>query len=315
MTTGLSSPLIQISFAGKSIRDGRILWEDLSQFVSNLDSAIQRIINVLEKGTSIRIGRPTKAFQALTALEIAKVSAGSFVLGLNLRRDQDLLPGFDIGMEAVSQLTHGLDAVNHDKPLPEGIDRGVLTALREAGRILDRGIETITITPRREISIVGAEYVQRTRDQIIAKLQSLEQTWIEIEGRLLMADVREGSLRCRIHPSTGDWLYCRFAEEITAEVVLNMRHFVRARGEATFDPATNKIRAFVIHDLEPIEEPSQAVAPIVPPSDFWDLRSFDDFALEQGVYPLEDWQAISGGWPEGADFDSFLGAIRSARDE
>jgi hypothetical protein len=50
-----------------------------------------------------------------------------------------------------------------------------------------------------------------------------------------------------------------------------------------------------------------------PPGGFWTLRSFEDLAAEQGIEPLKDWDAFVGGWPEGADFDAFLEAIRESR--
>ena len=41
--------LLQLHFEGPSVQNLGILWEDLSQFVTNLDIAIQRVINVLER--------------------------------------------------------------------------------------------------------------------------------------------------------------------------------------------------------------------------------------------------------------------------
>ena len=44
-------------------------------------------------------------------------------------------------------------------------------------------------------------------------------------------------------------------------------------------------------------------------SQFWEPSTFDDLALEQVVHPVEDLRQVFGGWPEDADFDSFLEAI------
>lgn len=315
MVTQPSQPLLSLHFDGPAIQDTAILWEDLAQFVTNLDSAIQRIINVLETGTSIHIGRPTRAFQALTALEISGITPGSFAVGLNLRRTQDLLPGFDLGVQAVRHLMEGLAAVERQSELPKEFDRGVLMALREAGRILDRGVDQVQIIPRQTLQQPRAVYARVTRETIISRIRVLEQEWTEAEGRLLMADVREGSLRCRLHPSTGSPLICTYSEDLATEVMKNLRRFVRIRGIATIDPAAAAIRSFEIRDLEPIEELTHPPIPVVPPSMFWEPRSFEELAAEQGIYPLEDWTAITTGWPDDADFDSFLAAVRSVRDE
>ncbi len=45
---------------------------------------------------------------------------------------------------------------------------------------------------------------------------------------------------------------------------------------------------------------------LAPISAFWTLKSFDELAAEQGVYPLEDWEKITGNWPDDADFEEFF---------
>ena len=46
---------------------------------------------------------------------------------------------------------------------------------------------------------------------------------------------------------------------------------------------------------------------------FWRGKSFEELVTEQGVYPIDDIGKLAGDWPEDADFDSFLNAVRSAR--
>ena len=101
---------------------------------------------------------------------------------------------------------------------------------------------------------------------------------------------------------------------MTPIIVGNLRRFVQVRGEANIDPMTDKILSLFVRDIEPIEELSAPPISMPPPSAFWQAKSIDELAMEQGVYPLEDWQKLVGGWPEDADFESFLEAVRSARD-
>ena len=93
-----------------------------------------------------------------------------------------------------------------------------------------------------------------------------------------------------------------------------MRHFVQARGEATYDVGTNKISSLYIKDLETIDEISADGSTQVQLSSFWKGKTFDDLATEQGVYPVDDIGILSEDWPEDTDFDTFLDAVRSARD-
>ena len=310
--------IITLHFEGESIKDGRLLWDDLSLFISHFDAAIDRIIKLKETGVSIKQGRPTKATQSLSALEIVALNTGSFEIALSFRREQDLLPGLDAGEEAFTALTNGLTEFTNNGNnalLPEYFDRNVLASLREAGRIFSRGIDTVDITkvnghaPTKLIS-----YTKPLRERIISKMRTLEQAWITVEGRLLMADVKEGALRCRLHPSTGETILCSFDEDITANVISNLRQFVQVRGEAQIDTAANKIQTITIRDLEPIDEPTQSSTPTQSPSAFWQTKTFEELASEQGVYPVADWSKFVGGWPEDTDYESFLHTIRSARD-
>lgn len=307
--------VLQLHFEGPSVQNRSILWEDLSQFVTNFDIAIQRVINVLETGAGIRIGRPTRAFQALTALELVAITGGSVRVELNLRREGDLLPGFDLGQQAILRLTGGLLRIaedGEDAPMPEGFDGGVLMALREAGRILDRGIDAVHISATDRLPAGGAHYDRPVREHIVSRIHRLEQGWAQVEGRLLMAELREDTLRCRLHPSADTPILCSFAEDMTAQIIRNLRRFVRVHGEASIDSVTNKIHALFIRDLESIEEPSATPVSLPPVSTFWRPRTFDELALEQGVYPIENWETLAGNWPEGTDFDSFLQAVHGS---
>ena len=128
---------------------------------------------------------------------------------------------------------------------------------------------------------------------------------------MLMADVQEGTLRCRLHTSTGQRISCTFPEHLVPTIMANMRRFVSVRGEATIEPGTDKIRSIRILDIEPIDE--STTSGTVVPSSFWEAKSFDILAEEQGVYPIDDLSRLFGDWPESADFDSFFEAIQSVR--
>lgn len=311
-----NEPLIQLHFEGPSVERQSILWEDLSQFVTNLDLAIQRVMKVLETGSSVRTGRPTRGFQALTALEVVAMTGGSVRIGLNLRRDESLLPGFDAGLQAVRAVTTGLAELagdGGDGSLPEGFDGGVLAALREAGRVLDRGIGVVHIVVTNgDSAALRAGYDKRTRQCIVSSIRKLEPGSMQVEGRLLMAELKEGGLRCRLHPSAGTPILCSFDEDLVPAIVSNLRRFVRVYGEGSIDPSTGRVHSLIVRDLESIEGPPMQGFSRAALSGFWSAKTFDELAMEQGVYPIEDWDQLVGNWPEDADFDSFLEAVRES---
>jgi hypothetical protein len=304
-------PLLNIKFEGPAIHDGRILYDDLSMFVSNIRLAIQRIINGIQTGESVKSGRPLKTTQVLSALEIVSVRKGSFRLGLDLRRNGQAFPGMDMGEEAIDKLVLGVNSIARNKPLPKEFDQGVLVSLREAGRIMDRGVDIVHINSKSAFGTRRAIYVQDTRNTIIRTINIYQKEYAIIEGRLLGADLKEDKLRCRIEPSVGEPTICKFDEGMAEQVMRLMRRFVQARGEATFEPITNKISLFYIRDLEPIESATGITEALNSP--FWRIKIFDELAREQDVQPIDDLSKISGGWPEDEDIEQFLESIRSTR--
>lgn len=307
-------PLIRLKFEGTAIRNNTILFDDLSTFVSNISIAIDRLVlRLLQRDTSIRRGRPPKATQIISALEIVSMGKGSVKLALDLRRNGQQFPEWDLGEKAIDILISGVDAIEKDKPLPNEYDQGILMALRDAGKIIDRGIDQIRMNTHSSFGTRKALYTQPIRERVITKIRRYEQAYSIVEGRLLSADVKEDKLRCRIEPSIGEPIPCTFEELMFEQVSKSMRQFVQARGEAVYDATTRKITLLHIKDLESIDESSAGEATIIPPSSFWKSKSFEELANEQGVYPLSDLSAITGGWPEEEDVDSFLQAIRSSR--
>ena len=306
-------PLLKFKFDGSAIRDGCILYDDLSTFISNISLAVDRIINKIRTGESIKKGRPFKVTQLLSALEIVSVGKGSFKLGLDLRRDGDKFPGWDVGEEAIFKLMVGLRAIEFDKPLPAEYDYGVLIALRNAGKIMDRGVDSININSTTSLGRKRATYTVPVRKQIEKKIDRYGYGLTAVEGRLVMLDMEEDKLRCRLRPSIGDPFLCSYDEELADQIDKYPRKFVRVRGDATFDKETGKILNLHIKDLESIEETTTSMFPPSPLSSFWTGKTFEQLTSEQAVYPVDDIGKLSGDWPEDEDFDDFLKAVRGSR--
>lgn len=309
----LGKPLLNFKFDGASIRDGRILYDDLSTFISNVSLAVDRIINKMRTGESVKKGRPFKETQLLSALEVVSLGRGSFKIGLDLRRNGHLFPGWDVGEEAIHKMMVGLRAIEVGKPLPVEYDYGVLKALRDAGKIMDRGVELIRINSNTLLGHKRATYTLPIKEEIESKIKRYEYGFIAVEGRLVMLDMEEDRLRCRLRPSVGESFMCSYDEELADQIDKYLRKFVRACGEATFDKDTGKILNLAVKDLESIEETAASTLPPSPLSSFWTGKSFEQLASEQAVYPIDNVGGLSGDWPEDEDFDDFLRAVRSSR--
>jgi hypothetical protein len=51
----------------------------------------------------------------------------------------------------------------------------------------------------------------------------------------------------------------------------------------------------------------------LPVSDFWEGADIRALAESQGVQPVDDFDALLGGWPEDESVDDFIRAIRAER--
>ncbi len=308
-------PLLRLKFEGAAIRNNTILFDDLSTFVSNISIAIDRLTQkLLQKDVFPKRGRPPKAMQILSALEIVSVRKGCFRIGLDLRRNGQQFPQWDVGEEAIDKLLAAISAVAKDKQLSEEFDQSILIPLRDAGKIIDRGVENIYINSNSSFGIRRLKYEQSVREKIIIRINRYQFAYTTVEGRLLMLDVEEDKLRCRLQPSTGEPIGCTFDEEITEQIMRYPRQFVRAKGDAKYDFDTSKMTLLHIRDVEPIEQLSLTGIPQIPLSSFWRGKTFEELANEQTVYPVGDLREMPSDWPEDADFDSFFEAVKSARD-
>jgi len=91
--------------------------------------------------------------------------------------------------------------------------------------------------------------------------------------------------------------------------------FSEVRGEATYDSKNGNISSFQVKDRALIDQATTIIrGKVRPESSFWRSKSIDELAAEQGVHPITDFDKLSKDWPEDTDFDSFLKAVRSARD-
>jgi len=307
-------PLLRIKFEGTAIRNNTILFDDLSTFISNISLAVDRTVQkLIQQDVAIKRGRPSKAMQILSALEIVSVRKGSFTVALDLRRDGTQFPGWDVGEQAVDELFKGMKAIAKDTQTHDLLDQSILIPLRDAGRIIDRGIENIYINSNSSFGKKRIKYEQSVREKIITRISKYEHAYTAVEGRLLMADVEEDKLRCRLRPSTGDPISCSYDEEMTEQVMRHLRNFVQVRGDARYDLDSGKLTSFHIKDIEPIEQLSDIGVPEAPLSSFWKGKSFEELALDQAVYPIVDLGKLYSEWPEDTDFDAFFNAVRSAR--
>jgi len=318
----VNGPILTVRLEGPAVEGGRIALRDLVHFGRQFQSALERTARVLSGQVSVRRGQPPVNIRQACALDVIALQKGSFSLAMDLRRTQPALPGLDLGEQALEHLIEGLEVVCGPEPeLPMGYDLGVLIALRDLGRLFDHGIERLIFdlhTSRVQRRVVHDYALHR---RLVERIEGPLEDQIVREGRLLMADLRETGLRCRLHPPAEPPIHCSFDEAMAEEIINALRHYVRIRGPAEIDPLTGKVRKIEIRDLEILDwdeekEISAKSRAVAEPGLFWTGYDVVTLAEEQGVQPVQSLDDLWGDfWPEDESVDEFIETVRRWRRE
>jgi hypothetical protein len=302
----IEDPLLQIQFDGKAVGASRMPVSHLLTFLSNMEKAIKRTSRVLSgEVSSLQTGRVPENIKKEIALDLVQIThaSPSAVLGLERNMSQAAFPGMDHGTEIIEKSIQGLGAAQEERDtLPDGFDTGVLMAWRNAGKLFEKGIDSITFTLNHRTEPIVTKYTYKGFSRIQERIKGPETNIRTIEGRLLMADFKEYGTRCRIHPSFGEPVLCYFDEEQRDEVLEDILQYVKIIGEATEDPLTGKISSINIHDIERLEEKEDEAADLLPKKtplshDFWKSPSLEELAESQHVQPVTDLSTLLGSWP------------------
>jgi hypothetical protein len=313
--------LFSIRLEGKAIGEGRIGANHLIKLLTQLDKAFLRSSQVLH-GTidSMRRGPKEKNLKELLALDLVSLTHGSTATVLSFERSSEpkYLGDMDAGLKTMESAIIGLDeAQKPDAALPPGYDVGVLMAWRDLGTLFDLGVSKIQFTLRHKEKPQVTDYTPPGYQVVQQRIQGPQVNIRTIDGRLLMADFKEHGTRCRVHPAVGEPVLCLFDKERKEEILENILHYVRIKGEAREDSMTGKITSIKIHDIQRLEEQDGESDEFFPQGtpitiDFWQSPSLEELAVSQGVQPMPDVKKIFGTWP-GTDDDGFEEDILALR--
>ncbi len=311
----MRAPILTLRITGPATRDGRMPLNALLQLGKHVQLAVERVGRVLVgQMDSRRPGRKPQEIAQACSLEVVALSRGSFEMALDLPRTR--FESMDLGVAAVEHLLEGVETIGHDDGrLPAGYDLGVLHSLRDIGSLLGEGIDAVEMegrTQRYARTIAVTRVVQERVARLIRTPVSNQRT---VEGRLLMADFRHAGERCRLHPPTGEPISCRFDESLAERVYEYLRSYVRVTGDAQEDPATGRVLALSIRDIEPVRMEGQ-VFERTDADAFWQDATLERLAEEQGVQPIGRLEDVFGAgadmWQTDDEFQAFLAAITSS---
>jgi hypothetical protein len=315
------NPFFLMKLEGPGVKPGRVRLEDFLRLGQEMLRAVERVALVLQgSAESQRAGRRPQDIRAAVSLDVVGVTHGSPSTVIRFERSDTQLsiPDFDLGLQSFEKFVEGLGVVTSGGEVyPPGYDAGVLLAIRDAGRLFDRGVDCIEFTLNHRAQPLRVLYDRDGYARVQRRIVGPQLNKRTIEGRLLMADFKERGSRLRVHPSSGDPVICLFDESLRDDVYRSILHFVRVTGEAKEDPVLNKIVSITISDIERIEAKEDQAIDILPSGapllgDFWQAMSFDELAAAQGVRPLTHIDALVGSWP-GEVNDGFEESVHNLR--
>ena len=257
--------------------------------------------------------------KAHSSLDIVEIRGGSLTITCDLPVESQPELFEDLGEKALTCFVEGIEAVRGEQPaMPQGYDKGVLLALCDVGKLLDRGIETITFDLRTSEGHWISHYTREIHTLILSRVQkSIENRTRQhtVEGRLVMGDFKEARFRCRVHPPIGKPIPCTFDEVRKEAVLAALTHYVRLVGEAT--EAEGEILSLKIEHVEVLDRHLEVEKRGEKGTSFFDGKTdLEALAAQQRVSTVSDFDSLLGDfWPEEESADQFIATIREWRRE
>jgi len=309
---------LTVHFEGPGVARHTLLLRDFLVFGREIQTALDRVARILQGySDSVQPGRRLADTERACSLEVVSFEGGgSVTLTLDLPPlKQAVLPTYtDVGEEALRTLVAGFDELSEDQAeMPAGYDDGVLMSLREAGRTFERGVESVSFTLGQKRAASVHVFDRSTVARIVRRIRTPIQNQKVVEGRLLMADFRESTLRCRVHPAIGSPILCDFDEGAREAVLSALTHIVRIVGEAT--EVQGEIQSLRIQDIEVLDA-AVGAEPLG-----LELRRFEDRfpsleELSQDTPPVVvgDLATLGEGvWPPEDSVDEFIQSVKRWR--
>jgi len=306
-------PILQLKVRGPGIRSGHIPVSDLIKICEELQKTVNRQAESMQGKKTLHPGPIVDSIRRECTLELIGIKKGTTSLQFALGKTQMTLPmpeQTSFGADVIGELAATIKSLGNGDISSQEINAGVLQGLYQLGGVIeDKHISQIEwIAPkmngrRRSTGLLN----EAIRERVATRLSSPRKAKIQFDGVLDMADFKPGDKRCRIDPALGASVMCSFDDRHAAKIQSLLRTPVRATGEATLKPYTDRIELLHIEEIERL--PSLSLGE----GNFFAGSSIAELAAAQNVKPLKSISVLAGGFPDDLDVDKFLEDIYSNR--
>ena len=305
--------VLELRVRGPAVRSGRISIPDLIRICTEAQNSINKQAEAKEGRNTIHPGPVKGDIRKECTLDLIRVGRGSTTLSFVTEESQESLDFPDQARfisDVVTEVAHIIKSLGHSKSTEREIDPGVLQGIYEFGGIADgrRIAEIEWIAPKAGLHRrVTAKINKAVRERVASRLSSPRKQTAQVDGVLDMADFKPNELKCRIDPAIGVAVFCTFEERDAHRVQSLLREPVRAIGEGTFQPYTQRLESLHIHAIERL--PSLSLGE----GNYYSEPSLGDLAASQKVKAVKSSADLSGGFPSDENIDQFLEEIYKAR--
>lgn len=304
-----STPVLKLKVRGPSVRKGRIAVPDLIRICEAAQNLVNKQAEVIQGRKTLHPGPTANAIQDECTLELVGIQNGSTILEFDLAKPQLNFAFKDhFGAKVMAEVATTIRSVNKVKSEP--LDPGLLLSLYGiSGLVESRGILGIRwITPQSNgFKPASVPITKRVREKSAARLSQPQKVSVQIDGILDMADFRPDEFKCRIDPPIGAAITCVFDQSRADRIYQLMRKTVRAKGEGTLKPYTDRIESIRIDEIDDL--PSLHLGE----ENFRSDLALETLAELQKVKPLQSMSVLSGGIPDDENVDELVNEIYSAR--
>ena len=251
----MADTTISVTLKGSAITGGTIELRRLVQFGDRLQKAVDRMAYSIEKKSGSR--QKLSEVRKDTSLRLVNTKEGSFVAELNFIRPPILFEDYyDIATESMTKLISGLESLrtSEHSSLPDGYDQGVLLVLKELGRVLNHGIDSMEFDVKTPSKHIMSTYDSYTHSRVIETISEPEEKIAAVTGTLLMVNFRKERYRCHLFLDSDNYISCTFDEDVADDIERAMRNTVHAIGVATINPVNDEIAQFHIKQIAVLDE-------------------------------------------------------------
>jgi hypothetical protein len=303
------TPTLRLKLRGSGVRRGRITVPDLIRICGEAQNVINKQAEVLKGKKTIHPGPTSGEIQDECTLELVGIKDGSTILEFDLAKPQLHLAFKEhFGAKVLAEVATTIQSLGKRKMEP--VDPGLLLSLYSlSGIVENKGIQGIRwITPQSNgYKPTSVPITRNVREKAAARLSRPQKATVQVDGILDMADFKEEEFKCRIDPPIGISITCVFDRNQANDIYNLLRSPVRAYGEATLKPYTDRIDSIHIDRITPL--PSLHLGE----GNFFSNPSIGDLATMQKIKPLKDMATLAGGLPDDEDIDELVEGIYAAR--